>query len=249
VLFLDELAEFRRDVLDQLRQPLEEGEVWISRARQRSRFPCRVTLVGACNPCPCGWFGDPDHPCRCGEGPRRRYWGRLSGPLLDRIDLQVVVRRPSSGDLVRPYREIDAACGSGRPEDSRSVAARVRAARRRMGDRNPDGQPNAQVPGSRIQELLRLEGSALDLWESVLERRRLSPRSGLRLLRVARTIADLAGRPGLDAAAIAEALTFRSFEQLESPLSASAADDPGRAAHPPAEAGGRPLHGDSRRRG
>ena len=107
----------------------------------------------------------------------------------------------------------------------------------------------AQVAASRIQDLLRLEGSALDLWESVLERRRLSPRSGLRLLRVARTIADLADRPGLDGAAIAEALTFRSFEQLENPLSATAEGDPGRAARPPGGADGRPPRGGCRRHG
>ena len=85
VLFLDELAEFRRDVLNQLRQPLEQGELWLSRARQRLRFPCAVTLVAATNPCPCGWAGDPDHPCRCGTSERLRYWGRLAGPLLDQI--------------------------------------------------------------------------------------------------------------------------------------------------------------------
>ncbi|MFM7315157.1 MAG: YifB family Mg chelatase-like AAA ATPase, partial [Cyanobium sp.] len=103
VLFLDELAEFRRDILDLLRQPLEEGEVLISRARQRCRFPCRVTLVAATNPCPCGRYGDGEGGCDCGEGMRRRYWGRLSGPLLDRLDLQVMMRRPSSAALAAPF--------------------------------------------------------------------------------------------------------------------------------------------------
>lgn len=98
VLFLDELAEFQRAVLDQLREPLEE--VWISRQRQRTRFPCRVALVAATNPCPCGWFGDPLRSCQCPEGVRQRYWSRLSGPLLDRIDLQVVMRRLEADELV-----------------------------------------------------------------------------------------------------------------------------------------------------
>ena len=213
VLFLDELAEFRRAVLDQLRQPLEEGEVWISRTRQRCRFPCQITLVGATNPCPCGWWGDPERACICGEAQRQRYWGRLSGPLLDRLDLQVVMRRCPSQDLAAAYRSPHEAAQAPRPpETSAVVAARVRAARRRMARRNPGGWGNGRLPAGLLAACLELEPAAVDLWEHTLEQRQLSARGSARLLRVARTISDLAGNATVGPAAIAEALTFRSFE-------------------------------------
>ncbi len=213
VLFLDELAEFRRAVLDQLRQPLEEGEVWISRTRQRCRFPCQITLVGATNPCPCGWWGDPERACICGEAQRQRYWGRLSGPLLDRLDLQVVMRRCPSQDLAAAYRSPHEAAQAPRPPETSSVvAARVRAARRRMARRNPGGWGNGRLPAGLLAACLELEPAAVDLWERTLEQRQLSARGGARLLRVARTISDLAGKAQVGPAAIAEALTFRSFE-------------------------------------
>ncbi|MDA0717290.1 MAG: YifB family Mg chelatase-like AAA ATPase [Cyanobacteria bacterium] len=211
VLFLDELAEFRRSVLDQLRQPLEDGEVWIHRARQRTRFPCRITLVAAANPCPCGWFGDPERSCSCGEGQRRCYWGRLSGPLLDRIDLQVVMRRPSSAALTAPFRaQVSRPTGE---ESSAEVRARVRRARAHMAARNPGGCCNSLIPGGQLQRMLRLEGEALDLWEASIQHRQLSARAGARLLRVAQTIADLNDQKSIGATAIAEALTYRSFDQ------------------------------------
>jgi magnesium chelatase family protein len=213
VLFLDELGEFRRDVLDQLRQPLEEGEVWISRSRQRSRFPCRVTLVAATNPCPCGWYGDPGHACACGEGVRRRYWGRLSGPLIDRIDLQVVMRRAEASELAGIYRPT----GETQPEPSHPVAERVRRARQRMASRNPNGCGNAQLPSMQqssaaLAGILDLAPSALDLWEQALRLRHLTSRGGQRVLLVARTISDLADHPQVQDSAIAEALSYRSFD-------------------------------------
>jgi len=211
VLFLDELAEFRRSVLDQLRQPLEDGEVWIHRARQRTRFPCRITLVAAANPCPCGWFGDPERSCSCGEGQRRRYWGRLSGPLLDRIDLQVVMRRPSSAALTAPFRDQ----GGSPPgdESSAEVRARVRRARAHMAARNPGGCCNSRIAGGQLQQVLQLESEALEVWEAAIQHRQLSARAGARLLRVAQTIADLNDQASIGATAIAEALTYRSFDQ------------------------------------
>lgn len=207
VLFLDELAEFRPDVLDQLRQPLESGEIWISRTRQRCRFPCRIVLVAATNPCPCGWHGDPTQGCRCGEGVRRRYWSRLSGPLLDRIDLQVVMRRAEPGELAGALRQLPL------EESSAQVAERVRRARQRMASRNPSGRPNGELPMEALRPALQLEAEALNLWERALERRRLTARGGQRVLRVARTISDLEGMERVNAAAVAEALTFRSFDQ------------------------------------
>lgn len=210
VLFLDELTEFRRGVLDLLRQPLEEGEVWICRARQRCRFPCRILLVAATNPCPCGWYGDQQNCCSCSESERRRYWARLSGPLLDRIDLQVVMRRPDVETLANHYR----GDGAAPAEASGTVAARVQAARERMRHRNPDGLGNGQLPAKQLREALQLEEGALTLWERAMVGRQLSARAGQRLLRVARTISDLDGAAQTSCAAVAEALNFRSFDRL-----------------------------------
>lgn len=219
VLFLDELAEFRRTVLDQLRQPLEEGEVWVHRARQRTRFPCRITLVAATNPCPCGWFGDPERSCSCGEGQRQRYWGRLSGPLLDRIDLQVVMRRPSSEALTAPFRS-QHHCGASAAgataeaaESTALVRERVRKARLRMASRNPMGCTNSRIPGGQLERVVQLDSQALNIWEAALQQRQLSARAGARLLRVAQTITDLSDQDRISAEAIAEALTYRSFDQ------------------------------------
>ncbi|MFM7652023.1 MAG: YifB family Mg chelatase-like AAA ATPase [Vulcanococcus sp.] len=215
VLFLDELTEFRRDVLNQLRQPLEQGELWLSRARQRLRYPCAVSLVAATNPCPCGWYGDPERGCSCGTGLRQRYWSRLSGPLLDRLDLQVVVKRLEASELtsgsLRSGRSGQAP--GGRPESSGAVAARVLAARRRMQARNPRGVGNGQLLGEALLRQSRLSGEALDLWQRAISQRRLSARAAERVLRVARTIADLDDQAAVGTREIAEALTYRSFDQ------------------------------------
>ena len=211
VLFLDELAEFRRSVLDQLRQPLEDGALWIHRSRRRTLFPCQITLVAACNPCPCGWHGDPNRPCQCGEGARRRYWAKLSGPLLDRLDLQVVMRRPSSHDLGASFRPMDPAT---KPETTAVVAKRVAAARQRMAARNPQGCSNGALSSGSLRNRLKLLPEALNLWEQAIQQRQLSARAGDRLLRVAQTISDLDGTDTITPSAIAEALTFRSFDQL-----------------------------------
>jgi magnesium chelatase family protein len=215
VLFLDELGEFRRAVLDQLRQPLEDGELWITRSRQRARFPCRIVLVAATNPCPCGWFGEPGRECRCTDGERRRYWSRLSGPLLDRIDLQVVMRHPEARELARVVGQaIGPTPAEGVWETSRTVAARVRAARARMRRRNPRGCGNGVLPAEGLGPVLLLEDGAQTLWEATLERRQLTLRGGLKVLRLARTIADLAGQERVGRAAIAEAFSYRTFDQL-----------------------------------
>jgi magnesium chelatase family protein len=232
VLFLDELAEFRREVLDQLRQPLEEGEVRLSRARHSCRFPCRITLVAATNPCPCGWSTEPDRHCRCGEGLRRRYWARLSGPLLDRLDLQVVMRRTEAGalaGLVRPGHPGNAAP----PEDSHTVARRVREARKRMARRNPGGVANGDLAVDQLPGVLDLDPAALALWESGVAHRGLTARAALRLLRVARTIADLGGQTRVEEGAIAEAFSYRSFDISEGDWGGEGrgvGGDPGRAA-------------------
>ncbi|MFM9047646.1 MAG: YifB family Mg chelatase-like AAA ATPase [Cyanobium sp.] len=215
VLFLDELGEFRRSVLDQLRQPLEDGELWITRSRHRARFPCQIILAAATNPCPCGWYGEPGRECRCLESERRRYWSRLSGPLLDRIDLQVVMRHPDTRDLASAYgAPTKLQGGEEAPESSRVVAARVRTARTTMRQRNPQGCSNGQLPGESLRSILELEDQASRLWEGTLERRQLSLRGGLKVLRLARTIADLEGHRKVGTAAIAEAFSYRTFDQL-----------------------------------
>jgi len=236
VLFLDELAEFRRDVLNQLRQPLEQGELWLSRARQRLRFPCTVNLVAATNPCACGWAGDPERTCSCGTAQQQRYWGRLSGPLLDRIDLQVVMRRLEGSTLGAGFR------GTSSGEASAVVRGRVEAARERMLRRNPEGVSNSALSARDLRQCGAIGAEALDLWQAAIDQRGLSARAAERVLRVGRTIADLGDHPTVEASAIAEALSYRSFDQIS-----AAGADRGRAAHPPAGAGADAPPGDYRR--
>ena len=213
------------DLLNQLRQPLEEGEVWICRTRARLRFPCAVTLVAATNPCPCGWYGDPERACICGEAQRQRYWGKLSGPLLDRLDLQVILRRPDVQEL-GPDRQTGSqprspgsgeasrsSGSSGAPGSTAQVAERVCQARQHMAARNPRGCANSSLSSRDLAECGHFAAEALQLWRSALQHRALSARAGERVLRIARTIADLAGDSNVDGQAIAEALTYRSFDR------------------------------------
>lgn len=207
VLFLDELAEFPRALLDQLRQPIEEGVLWLSRARLKCAFPCRITLVAATNPCPCGWDGDPDHPCRCRPVERERYWNRLSGPLLDRLDLQLRLNRLPAQEL---RRSLDT------PPDSKAELLcpdRIQRARQRMQKRNPAGCLNSGLSGSALGRYAQLSAQAIERWETIVSQRHLTARSGLRLLRVARTVADLSDRDAVNREDLAEALCFRSFDR------------------------------------
>ena len=206
VLFLDELAEFPRRVLDQLRQPLEEGELWLSRSRLKCKFPCRITLVAAANPCPCGWFGDPDRPCQCSALQRQRYWSRLSGPLLDRLDLQLRLERLSSSTMRSSLETLNHDSGS------TITAEQIDNARQRMGKRNPDGCLNAALSGPQLGSHAGLNPQLLDRWEQAVNQRKLSARSGIRVLRVARSLADLADEPRISNEHLAQALCFRSFD-------------------------------------
>jgi magnesium chelatase family protein len=197
VLFLDEMGEFSRRVLDVLRQPLEEGCVRIARAARTAVFPARFMLVGAMNPCPCGYLGDPTHACRCSPLHIERYAARLSGPLRDRLDLTVGVAAVPA-HLLGDMDESEA---------SASIRARVVDARARQQDR--DGVLNARLQGRRLRERADLDSGGRRLLARAAERLALSARAWDRTLRVARTIADLAGAGPVGSDHVAEALTFR----------------------------------------
>ena len=213
VLFLDELAEFPRAFLDQLRQPLEDGAVQISRSQQSTVFPALVTLVAATNPCPCGWHGDRDHGCRCSISQRQRYWQRLSGPLLDRLDLQLRLERRSAKEVAAVLKQ---------PSPTQAAAswytpAQIERARQRMQRRNPGGDSNGRLSAAALRRTGAIEAAALELWEQLINQRGLSTRSSLQLLRVARTIADLNDRASVDRNAVAEASCFRCTDLLKQP--------------------------------
>lgn len=206
VLFLDEITEFRRDVLEVLRQPMEAGRVVIARAAGSFAFPARFQLVAAANPCPCGHLGDPRRECRCTPPEIRRYRARLSGPLLDRIDLQLEV--PAV-----PYRDL-ARGGSG--ESSRAVRERVIAARERQCRRRTGGgrPANADLSPSEVRRWCAPDGEGERLLELAMSKLALSARAIHRILRVARTIADLDGSEHLAARHVAEAIAYRSLDRL-----------------------------------
>ena len=211
VLFLDELAEFRRPVLDALRQPLEEGEVRLVRAQGAMRLPARFQLIAAMNPCPCGFRGDPERECSCDESQLRRYRVRLSGPLLDRIDLHVLVSPV-------PWRHMVGHGASSEP--SRTVAARVAEARTRQSHRYAR-EPyalNADLPARDLERHCRLGDGALTLLEQAVLKLGLSMRAYVRVMRVARTIADLAGEDSISAARLAEAIGYRELDRAHAPV-------------------------------
>ena len=197
VLFLDEMAEFNRSVLEVLRQPLEEGCVRIARALRTVSFPARFMLIGAMNPCPCGFHGDDSRRCRCTPQQIARYGSRLSGPLRDRMDLTVAV-------AALPARELTVAQPS---ESSASIRSRVDAARSRQLTR--DGGLNARLQGRILRNRTRLDRDARGMFDLALTRLALTARGHDRVLRVARTIADLEGCEGIGAEHLAEALQFR----------------------------------------
>ena len=202
VLFLDELPEWSRNALEVLREPLESGRVTISRAARQCEFPARFQLVAAMNPCPCGWAGDPSGRCRCGIEAVRRYRSRISGPLLDRIDLQVEVPRLASSEL---------RIGNVPGESSERVRERVVAARERQLARA--GTPNARLDQAQTREACRLEAADEALLERAMDGLQLSARALHRILRVARTIADLDGSDVIRTPHLSEALGYRRFER------------------------------------
>lgn len=202
VLFLDELTEFRAAALEGLRQPLEDGHVTVARALTSVTYPARVTLVAAMNPCPCGHLGDTDHECGCPGHRVRQYRARLSGPLLDRIDLRVRVGRVSPADM--------RARASG--EDSPAILRRVCAARSRQQARlaGSGAQANAHLSPRDVRRFCDLTSAAGTVLDEAYVRLRLTARACDRVVKVARTIADLEGAPVIDAGHVREGLMYRS---------------------------------------
>ena len=213
VLFLDELPEFDRGVLEVLREPLESGHIVISRAARQSEFPARFQLVAAMNPCPCGHLGDPAARCRCTPDRIAAYRARISGPLLDRIDLHVEVPRVTAAEI----SSLD------RGETTAVVAARIAAARVLQFERQ--GRANTRLEGACVLESARADAAAMRLLGTAMQRLALSARAYHRVLRVARTIADLAGSAVTRAEHVAEAVTLRQLDRRagsEAPGSISA---------------------------
>ena len=205
VLFLDELPEFRRDAIEALRQPLEDGVVTVVRTRARLTFPARFTLVAACNPCRCGHLGDPRAECVCTAGEVDRYRRQLSGPLLDRIDLHVEMPVPSLEDLKGPAGE-----------SSAEIAERVAAARRIQASRFPPRHPtplNSALSRRDIDAHCRPTTAAQSLLDAAFERLALSARALIRALKVARTIADLDESKEIDVTHVAEAIQYRPLDR------------------------------------
>ena len=202
VLFLDELPEFNRNVLEVLREPLEAGVITIARAGTHADFPANFQLVAAMNPCPCGYLGDPSANCGCSAQRVETYRGKISGPLLDRIDLHVAVGRPSK-------QAMRAAGPSG--ESSASIAERVRRARALQVDRN--GACNARLRPDVLEVVCALDRQCLRLLEQAVDKFNLSARSYQRVLRVARTIADLQAAESITPPHIAEALGLRTLDR------------------------------------
>jgi magnesium chelatase family protein len=213
VLFLDELTEFRRDVLEGLRQPLEDRTVTVARARSTLTFPAAFQLVAAANPCPCGYLGDERRECTCTPMAVDRYRSRLSGPLLDRLDLQLTV--PAV-----PWRQL---AEDRRGEASAAVAARVTRARERAMRRFGSDGPtcNGDMGADAIREFAGPDDDGRRLLEHASRALGLSARAWHRILRVARTIADLSGDDRVLAPHIAEAIAYRSLDRRSTPTSAS----------------------------
>ncbi|MFO8174398.1 MAG: YifB family Mg chelatase-like AAA ATPase [Longimicrobiales bacterium] len=209
VLFLDELPEYRRNVLEALRQPLEDGEVVLARARISLRFPSRFVLVAAMNPCPCGFFGDGTHRCTCDPGLILRYRGRVSGPLLDRIDLHIPMERV-------PFHQLG---NDDVVAESPSVRRRVQEARARQEARLRGEEKkihcNGQMGPGEIRRFCRPSGEVARLLQRALEGLHLSARAYHRILKVARTVADLEGAGEVGKTHVAEAIQYRSLDRKD----------------------------------
>jgi magnesium chelatase family protein len=208
VLFLDELPEYKKHVLEVMRQPLEDRRVTIARAASTLTYPASVMLVAAMNPCPCGYLGDERHQCRCSHTQIRRYRGKISGPLLDRIDLHVQVPAVA-------YREL---AGQGlKGESSADMAARVASARQRQSERFAGMAIycNAQMANRHIRRFCTVDATGQRLLEDAVDRFGLSARAYNRVLKIARSIADLDGKDAIDARHVGEAIQYRCLDRKD----------------------------------
>jgi magnesium chelatase family protein len=201
VLFLDELPEFKKDTLDMMRQPLEDGQVTISRVSGAVTYPAEFMLVCAMNPCKCGWYGDPSGRCRCSEQAVEKYRSRISGPMLDRIDIVVEVPAVHFEDL-RSRAEA---------EPSAEVKKRVNAARTVQNERfGTGGMCNARMGPDEMRKFCELSEESAELMKNAFEVMGLTARSYDRILKVARTVADLDGSEHIEPQHIAEAIQYRA---------------------------------------
>jgi magnesium chelatase family protein len=205
VLFLDELPEFRKNVLEVLRQPLENGEVTISRAQSALTFPARFMMVAAMNPCPCGYRGDPKHTCNCSSQAIRRYWSKISGPLLDRIDIHVEV------PAVR-WRELTQVADG---ERSATIRKRINAARKIQLARLEKASIfcNAQMSARHLKKFCILDRESMAFLEKAVETLGLSARAYHRILKIARTIADMEASADIKPPHVAEAIQYRTLDR------------------------------------
>jgi len=203
VLFLDELPEFSRTILEALRQPLEDGCITISRARRITRYPTRFILVGTANPCPCGYYGSL-HECSCTSTQVARYQQKLSGPILDRIDLHVTVDQVEHREILYTQAQ---------PAKDQAARDNVLAARRLQRRRFDSEKTNSQLTQAEIMPLARPTEAAVSLLTTAAERLDISARSYVKLIKVARTIADLENEPRITEAHISEALQYRQSRQ------------------------------------
>lgn len=198
------MPEYSRHVLESLRQPLEDGVTTISRVKAHTQYPSRFMLVASMNPCPCGFFGSQVRPCRCGSHEIRKYLNRVSGPLLDRIDLQVEIDAVPVEEITQP----------GPQEESAQVRRRVRLARNIQQERFRDTsiRTNAGITGKEPEKQALLTPEAIQVLQMAVKRYALSMRAYIRLIRVSRTIADLAGEEKVPLEAMAEAIQFRMVD-------------------------------------
>ncbi len=205
VLFLDELPEFKRDVMETLRQPLEDGKITISRVAGTLTYPCSVTLVAAMNPCPCGFFGHPTHNCTCSQNMVTKYLNRVSGPMLDRLDLHIEV----------PPVDFESLNSTGAEETSEQIRERVNKARQIQNERYKGTgiTCNARLTPAMLKKYCQMTDDAAALLQASFDNLGMSARAYDRILKVARTVADLAGSENIDMIHMAQALQFRSLDR------------------------------------
>jgi len=205
VLFLDEVAEFKKNILEMIRQPLEDGKVTIARAATSLTYPADFMLIAAMNPCPCGYYGDSTHECTCTIPQIQRYRSKISGPLMDRIDIHIEVPAVKYKDLT--------ARDSGEP--SRVVKERINRARRLQSQRFKGAKIhcNAQMTSRHIKRFCSIDDASQSLLEMAIDKLGLSARAYTRILKVARTIADLAGEEAISSIHISEAIQYRSLDR------------------------------------